>query len=168
MRLLLHSIDVQGFGSYVDHTVVEFDGRGPVAIVGPNGAGKSTIASKALAWCLYGKTAPERMGSSTGTMRGKSIMNPGAKEATVMVALRASSGDMTTITRVRRRTGSDDVSINSEAATQADIDAIIGVDYDVFVQQGSEAKCRSAGQLRVEGKDYVVQDGDIITVRFNV
>jgi ribosome-binding ATPase YchF (GTP1/OBG family) len=42
------------------------------------------------------------------------------------------------------------------------------VDYDTFVAQGSEAKCRSLGLLRTEGKDYVVLDGDIINVRFNV
>ena len=32
----------------------------------------------------------------------------------------------------------------------------------------SEAKCREAGKLRLEGKDYVVQDGDIVNFRFNV
>jgi hypothetical protein len=42
------------------------------------------------------------------------------------------------------------------------------IDYDVFVAQGSEAKVKAAGKLRLEGKDYIVQDGDIITVRFNV
>jgi ribosome-binding ATPase YchF (GTP1/OBG family) len=42
------------------------------------------------------------------------------------------------------------------------------IPYDVFVAAGSEARCRETGQLRVEGKDYVVLDGDIITVRFNI
>lgn len=42
------------------------------------------------------------------------------------------------------------------------------VAYDDFVRLGSEAKCREAGKLRLEGKDYVVQDGDIIHFRFNV
>jgi len=32
----------------------------------------------------------------------------------------------------------------------------------------SEAKCREAGKLRLEGKDYVVADGDVINFRFNV
>jgi len=40
--------------------------------------------------------------------------------------------------------------------------------YDDFVQHPSEAKCREAGKLRLEGKDYVVQDGDIVHFRFNV
>lgn len=42
------------------------------------------------------------------------------------------------------------------------------VNYRDFIQYGSLAKCREKGILRLEGKDYIVQDGDIITVRFNV
>ncbi len=42
------------------------------------------------------------------------------------------------------------------------------VHYDDFVRLGTEAKCREAGKLRLEGKEYVVQDGDIIHYRFNV
>ena len=38
---------------------------------------------------------------------------------------------------------------------------------DLF-QYGSEAKVKEAGKLRIEGKDYVVQDGDIMHFRFNV
>jgi ribosome-binding ATPase YchF (GTP1/OBG family) len=33
---------------------------------------------------------------------------------------------------------------------------------------GSQAKAREAGKLRIEGKEYVVQDGDVIEFRFNV
>lgn len=40
--------------------------------------------------------------------------------------------------------------------------------YDDFAALGSEAKCREAGRLRLEGKDYLVQDGDIVRFRFNV
>ena len=42
------------------------------------------------------------------------------------------------------------------------------VHYDDFVRYGSDAKCREAGKLRLEGKEYTVQDGDIIHFRFNV
>jgi GTP-binding protein YchF len=42
------------------------------------------------------------------------------------------------------------------------------VAYDDFIHFGSEAKCRDAGRLRLEGKEYVVLDGDIIHYRFNV
>jgi len=37
-----------------------------------------------------------------------------------------------------------------------------------LTQLGSEARCREAGKLRLEGKDYVVQDGDVVHFRFNV
>lgn len=42
------------------------------------------------------------------------------------------------------------------------------VSYDDFIQYGSWAKVREAGKLRLEGKDYVFQDGDITVFRFNV
>ena len=40
--------------------------------------------------------------------------------------------------------------------------------YDDFVRLGSEHACREAGKLMVEGKNYVVGDGDILHIRFNV
>jgi GTP-binding protein YchF len=40
--------------------------------------------------------------------------------------------------------------------------------YEDFVALGSEARCREAGKLRLEGKDYVIQDGDIVHFRFAV
>jgi ribosome-binding ATPase len=40
--------------------------------------------------------------------------------------------------------------------------------YDDFIALGSEAKCKEAGKFRLEGKDYVVQDGDIVHFRFAV
>ena len=39
--------------------------------------------------------------------------------------------------------------------------------YDDFVRLGSEAKCREAGKLRLEGKSYIVQDGDVMEIRAN-
>jgi GTP-binding protein YchF len=42
------------------------------------------------------------------------------------------------------------------------------VTYEEFIALGSEVKCKEAGKLRLEGKDYTVQDGDIIHFRFNV
>ncbi|HWV57240.1 MAG TPA: DUF933 domain-containing protein, partial [Longimicrobiales bacterium] len=42
------------------------------------------------------------------------------------------------------------------------------IPYAVFMEYGSEKAVRDAGKLQVEGKDYVVQDGDILTIRFNV
>jgi GTP-binding protein YchF len=42
------------------------------------------------------------------------------------------------------------------------------IGYDDFIQYGSEAACREAGKLRIEGKEYVVKDGDVMHFRFNV
>lgn len=40
--------------------------------------------------------------------------------------------------------------------------------YDDYANYGSEAKVKEAGKIRVEGKEYVVQDGDVMHFRFNV
>lgn len=40
--------------------------------------------------------------------------------------------------------------------------------YDDYAAYGSEAKVKEAGKMRVEGKDYVVKDGDVMHFRFNV
>ncbi len=40
--------------------------------------------------------------------------------------------------------------------------------YDDFIRLGSEHACREAGKLMIEGKSYVVADGDILHIRFNV
>ena len=42
------------------------------------------------------------------------------------------------------------------------------IHYADFVGLGSEAACRDAGKLNVEGKEYIVQDGDVMHFRFNV
>ncbi len=42
------------------------------------------------------------------------------------------------------------------------------IHYEDYVQYGSEAQCREAGKIHIEGKEYVVQDGDVMHFRFNV
>lgn len=42
------------------------------------------------------------------------------------------------------------------------------IKYDDYIKYGSEAAVREAGKLAIEGKDYIVQDGDIMHFRFNV
>ena len=42
------------------------------------------------------------------------------------------------------------------------------VRWQDLVELGSEAHCREAGKLRVEGRSYVIQDGDVVNFRFNV
>jgi len=40
--------------------------------------------------------------------------------------------------------------------------------YDDIVKYGTEAKIKEAGKYRIEGKEYVVQDGDVLFIKFNV
>ena len=40
--------------------------------------------------------------------------------------------------------------------------------YEDFMKYGSEKALKEAGKLRVEGKEYVMQDGDVVFFRFNV
>jgi GTP-binding protein YchF len=40
--------------------------------------------------------------------------------------------------------------------------------FEDLIELGSEAKCREVGKLRLEGKDYIIKDGDIVNFRFNV
>jgi len=42
------------------------------------------------------------------------------------------------------------------------------IGYNDFITYGSEAACRDAGKLRIEGKEYIVKDGDVMHFRFNV
>lgn len=42
------------------------------------------------------------------------------------------------------------------------------IPYAVFMQYGSEHAVKESGKLQIEGKDYVVSDGDILHIRFNV
>jgi len=42
------------------------------------------------------------------------------------------------------------------------------ISYADFVQYGSEIACRENGRLRIEGKEYLVKDGDVMHFRFNV
>jgi GTP-binding protein YchF len=42
------------------------------------------------------------------------------------------------------------------------------VGYDDLVAAGSKAAAKTAGRIRIEGKDYVMQDGDVVEFRFNV
>ncbi len=42
------------------------------------------------------------------------------------------------------------------------------ISYDDFIKYGGESKAKENGAMRLEGKDYIVQDGDVIHFRFNV
>ena len=42
------------------------------------------------------------------------------------------------------------------------------VSYDDLIAAGSLPAARSAGKARIEGKDYIMRDGDVVEFRFNV
>ena len=42
------------------------------------------------------------------------------------------------------------------------------ISYNDYIKYGSELKCKESGKLSIEGKDYIVNDGDIMHFRFNV
>ncbi len=42
------------------------------------------------------------------------------------------------------------------------------IKYEDFIHYGSEAACKDAGKMSIEGKEYIAQDGDIMHFRFNV
>ncbi|MFO7633976.1 MAG: redox-regulated ATPase YchF [Caldilinea sp.] len=42
------------------------------------------------------------------------------------------------------------------------------IPFETYIRLGSEAAAKSAGEMRVEGREYVVQDGDVMHFRFNV
>ena len=42
------------------------------------------------------------------------------------------------------------------------------VDFDDLIAAGSETAAKSAGKMRTEGKEYVMQPGDVVEFRFNV
>jgi GTP-binding protein YchF len=42
------------------------------------------------------------------------------------------------------------------------------IGFEDFIAYGGEAKCKEAGKMRLEGKEYVVRDGDVMHFRFNV
>ena len=42
------------------------------------------------------------------------------------------------------------------------------IKYDELMELGSEAEIKKAGKLSVQGKDYIVEDGDILNIRFKV
>ena len=144
MGLIVRDITATGFGSYGPRPQrLTLGGRGPVAIVGENGAGKSTIVSKALTWCLFGKTAPDRMGGGTKVLRGDAVIGDGCSAAEVTVRL---TDDDTateyTITRSKSRkkggaltmgrtdpSGAHDMDPSQEA-----IEGLIGADYDTLTR----------------------------------
>jgi DNA repair exonuclease SbcCD ATPase subunit len=143
MGLVVADITVENFGSYGPAQTLTLGGQGPVAITGENGAGKSTIVSKALTWCLYGKTAPERMGGGMKVLRGDSVIAKG--ESQVSSIVRFEDKDTGTIYRIQRtkiRGKTDELKIDriDSAGTQEvdpsqeAIEGIVGASWEVWTR----------------------------------
>ena len=54
--------------------------------------------------------------------------------------------------------------VTVQKVREAEIDLI----YNDYIDNGSEIKSKEAGKMRLEGKDYIVEDGDIMHFRFNI
>ena len=65
-------------------------------------------------------------------------------------------------------TRSNDVDGFNAQQYQTDYKEVLIPVYNDFITLGSEAACREVGKLRIEGKEYVVNDGDVMHFRFNV
>jgi DNA repair exonuclease SbcCD ATPase subunit len=176
-KLYVESITVTGFGSYKDPCTIELNG-GPVAVTGTNGAGKSTIVSKALTWALFGKCAPERFGTSTGSLKGNAIINDDCKSTTVTVRLRDGWNQATHIQRTRTRGKGDKLElIDADASMplgheQADIDRLLGCDYDVFVRtvvrgQGDPWNFAEATEGRKREILDAISGADLLTTAYD-
>lgn len=131
--LTVGSITIEGFISYRDRVELDFHG-GVMGVVGKNGAGKSTLVSKAITWALYGKCAPERMGSGTQALRGSAVVHDDCSECLVSVSLYRGS-DQFVVTRSRKTKGSEKVEIVKNGENLAvEPEQIVGATYDVFVR----------------------------------
>lgn len=145
-KLIAQSVKARDFLSYAAEQELLLGGRGPMAIVGPNGAGKSTIASKAVTWCLYGQTSPERMGGGTHKLKGKGVLRDGATECCVEVILTADDDlhDSWLIRRSRKKAGSDVLAVYTSQAgaawvhvpefDQEAIEVLLGANAETFVR----------------------------------
>ena len=57
---------------------------------------------------------------------------------------------------------------NVQVIHQGGQPAFVVIAYEDYIYYKSEAACRSAGKLRLEGKEYEVKDGDVMHFLFNV
>lgn len=152
--MILKTLEMQGFKSFPDKTVLEF-GRGITAVVGPNGSGKSNI-SDAVRWVLGEQSTKTLRGSRMedvifgGTSQRKAL---GYAEVTLRLdnsdkGLNNDS-DEVAVTRRYYRSGESEYKINGEVCRLRDIhelfmDTGLGRDGYSMVGQGRIADLVSA------------------------
>ena len=144
--MYLKSIEMQGFKSFPDKTVLDF-GKGITAVVGPNGSGKSNI-SDAMRWVLGEQSTKNLRGSK---MEDVIFGGTDARRAVgfAEVTLKLDNSDMAlnnpeklvTVTRRYFRSGESEYRINGEQARLKDIhelfmDTGLGRDGYSMISQG--------------------------------
>ena len=130
MRVYLKSLEVQGFKSFPDKTVLQF-GSDITAIVGPNGSGKSNI-SDAISWVLGEQSSKALRGAKMedvifgGTQKRAPV---GYAEATLVLDNQAGQLRIETpevaITRRYYRSGESEYFINRQSARLRDINELL-------------------------------------------
>ena len=153
--MILKSLEMQGFKSFPDKTVLEF-GKGITAVVGPNGSGKSNI-SDAVRWVLGEQSTKTLRGAKMedvifgGTSQRKAL---GYAEVTLRLdnsdrSLNNYEKDDVSVTRRYYRSGESEYKINGEVCRLRDIhelfmDTGLGRDGYSMVGQGRIADLVSA------------------------
>lgn len=153
--MILKSLEMQGFKSFPDKTVLEF-GKGITAVVGPNGSGKSNI-SDAVRWVLGEQSTKTLRGAKMedvifgGTSQRKAL---GYAEVTLRLdnadrSLNNYDKDDVAVTRRYYRSGESEYKINGEVCRLRDIhelfmDTGLGRDGYSMVGQGRIADLVSA------------------------
>ncbi len=148
-QVYLKSLEMRGFKSFANHTVLEF-GEGLTAIVGPNGVGKSNVADAVL-WVLG-----EQSNRAIRTQTSQDVIFAGAEGRSplgmseVRLLLDNSDGmlpvDFTEVEVYRRlyRTGESEYGINNSSCRLRDI-------HDLFVDTGvGQAAYSIVGQGEIE------------------
>lgn len=145
--MILKALEMQGFKSFADKTVFEFE-KGITAVVGPNGSGKSNI-SDAIRWVLGEQSTKSLRGAKMEDVifSGTSVRRPvGYAEVTLKLdntdrSLKKYDTDTVSVTRRYYRSGDSEYAINGETARLRDIhemfmDTGLGRDGYSMVGQG--------------------------------
>ena len=147
--MVLKALELQGFKSFPDKTVLEFD-RGMTAVVGPNGSGKSNI-SDAVRWVLGEQSTKNLRGSKMeDVIFGGTDKRRALGYAEVTLRLDNSDGSLPydkkefSVTRRYFRSGESEYRINGEQVRLKDINELfmdtgLGRDGYSMVSQGKVA-----------------------------